>query len=66
MAGLVARPTGGIIDFASGTFDSVKRVTETQEEIWRNRPPRFLHTDGVTRFYNRKEAEGWFYTVVNR
>ena len=57
--GLVARPTGGVIDFASGTFDSVKRVAETQEEITRKRPPRFLDTDGVVRNYNLKSAEGW-------
>ena len=42
VVGLVARPTGGIIDFASGTFDSVKRVTEVTEEVNRVRPPRFL------------------------
>lgn len=43
VVGLVARPTGGIIDFASGTFDSVKRVTEVTEEVNRVRPARFLN-----------------------
>ena len=61
VVGLVARPTGGVIDFASGTFDSVKRVTENQEEIRRVRPPRFLYTDGIVRNYNFKEATGWKY-----
>ena len=61
MVGLVARPTGGVIDFASGTFDSVKRVTENQEEIKRTRPSRFLHSDGIVRNYNLKEAQGWKY-----
>ena len=61
VVGLVARPTGGIVDFASGTFDSVKRVTETSQEIGKKRPPRFLHSDGVVRYYNLKEAEGWKY-----
>lgn len=42
VVGLVARPTGGVIDFASGTFDSVKRVTEITEEVHRVRPARFL------------------------
>lgn len=42
VVGLVARPTGGIIDFASGTFDSVKRATEVVAEVNRARPPRFL------------------------
>ena len=58
---MVARPTGGVIDFASGTFDSVKRVTETQEEERRTRNPRFLKTDGIVECYNQKEAEGWKY-----
>lgn len=61
VVGLVARPTGGIIDFASGTFDSVKRVTENTEEVWRVRPPRFLHPDGVVRYYNLREATGHKY-----
>lgn len=61
VVGLVARPTGGVIDFASGTFDSVKRVTENQEEIKRTRPSRFLHSDGIVRNYNLKEAQGWKY-----
>lgn len=50
VVGLVARPTGGLIDFASGTFDSVKRVTETAEYAERKRPPRFLDLDGVVRY----------------
>ena len=61
VVGLVARPTGGIIDFASGTFDSVKRVTETQEEVVRKRSPRFLHSDGVVRNYNKRHADGCKY-----
>ena len=59
VVGLVARPTGGIVDFASGTFDSVKRVTETSQEIGKKRPARFLKSDGITRPYNLFEAEGW-------
>ena len=50
---------GGIVDFASGTFDSVKRVTETSQEIGKKRPARFLKSDGITRPYNLFEAEGW-------
>ena len=51
--------SGGIVDFASGTFDSVKRVTETSQEIGKKRPARFLKSDGITRPYNLFEAEGW-------
>lgn len=57
--GLVARPATGIVDFASGTFDSVKRATELSDEEKKLRPPRFLHTDGIVRPYSRQEAEGY-------
>ena len=40
VAGLVTRPTGGIIDFASGTFDTVKRATEVGDQFTRVRPAR--------------------------
>lgn len=52
VVGLVARPTGGIIDFASGTFDSVKRVTEVIAEVNRVRPPRFLKQVKCSRLKN--------------
>jgi len=58
VAGLVTRPTGGIVDFASGTFDTVKRATEVGDEFKRVRPARYIHPDGVVRYYDRKEAEG--------
>ena len=58
VVGLVARPTGGVVDFASGTLDSLKRSTEVTETISRVRPARFLHPDGVVRNYNLKEATG--------
>uniref|UniRef100_A0A2M4CVW7 Putative vacuolar protein n=1 Tax=Anopheles darlingi TaxID=43151 RepID=A0A2M4CVW7_ANODA len=57
--GLVARPIAGVTDFASGSFDAVKRATELSDETIRLRPPRFLHKDGIVRPYNRKEAEGY-------
>ncbi|EAT37516.1 AAEL010508-PA [Aedes aegypti] len=56
--GLVARPIAGVTDFASGSFDAVKRATELSDEAARLRPPRFLHKDGIVRPYNKKEAEG--------
>uniref|UniRef100_A0A182VBQ3 Vacuolar protein sorting-associated protein 13 n=1 Tax=Anopheles merus TaxID=30066 RepID=A0A182VBQ3_ANOME len=56
--GLVARPIAGVTDFASGSFDAVKRATELSDEAIRLRPPRYLHKDGIVRPYNRKEAEG--------
>lgn len=56
--GLVARPTAGVIDFASGTFDSVKRATEMSDEAMKLRASRFMHSDGIVRPYNKREAEG--------
>ncbi|XP_055538544.1 intermembrane lipid transfer protein Vps13 isoform X2 [Wyeomyia smithii] len=56
--GLVARPIAGVTDFASGSFDAVKRATELSDEAMRLRAPRFLHKDGIVRPYNRREAEG--------
>ena len=42
VAGLVTRPTGGIVDFASGTFDTVKRATEVGDQSTRVRPARLV------------------------
>ncbi|CAH1965913.1 unnamed protein product [Acanthoscelides obtectus] len=56
--GLVTRPVAGVVDFASGSLEAVKRVTESGEEATRLRPPRFLHNDGLVRPYDRREAEG--------
>lgn len=46
------------MDFASGSFDAVKRATELSEEVNRLRPPRSLHSDGVLRPFCLREAEG--------
>jgi len=58
VVGLVTRPTSGVIDFASGSLDAVKRVAELSEEVHRLRPPRYFQQDGVVKPYNRYEAEG--------
>jgi len=58
MVGLVTRPVGGAVDFASGTFDTVKRATEVNDEFVRTRTARYIHPDGVVRYYDRREAEG--------
>lgn len=55
--GLITKPTSGVIDFASGTFDTVRRATELLDEIGRLRPPRYL-SDNVVRPYSRRAAEG--------
>ncbi|EDW02215.1 vacuolar protein sorting-associated protein 13 [Drosophila grimshawi] len=56
--GLVARPTAGVVDFASGSFEAVKRATEGSEDEKRLRPPRFQHYDNVLRPYCQSEALG--------
>uniref|UniRef100_A0A7N6B7R4 Vacuolar protein sorting 13 homolog A n=1 Tax=Anabas testudineus TaxID=64144 RepID=A0A7N6B7R4_ANATE len=58
LVGAVARPTGGIIDMASSTFQGIKRATETSQDIESLRPPRFIHEDGVIRPYKEREGIG--------
>ncbi|XP_067839210.1 vacuolar protein sorting-associated protein 13A isoform X2 [Heptranchias perlo] len=58
LVGAVARPTGGIIDLASSTFQGIKRATETSEDVESLRPPRFIHEDGVIRPYRLREGTG--------
>jgi vacuolar protein sorting-associated protein 13A/C len=58
VVGLVTRPAGGVVDFASGTLDTVKRATEVNDEFVRSRPARYIHPDGVVRYYDRQEALG--------
>ncbi|XP_068165987.1 intermembrane lipid transfer protein VPS13A [Antennarius striatus] len=58
LVGAIARPTGGIIDMASSTFQGIKRAAETSQDIESLRPPRFIHEDGVIRPYKEKEGFG--------
>ncbi|XP_068995248.1 intermembrane lipid transfer protein VPS13A isoform X2 [Embiotoca jacksoni] len=58
LVGAVARPTGGIIDMASTTFQGIKRAAETSQDVQSLRPPRFIHEDGVIRPYKEREGIG--------
>lgn len=58
LIGVVARPTGGIVDFASSTFDGIRKATTLSEEVTRLRPPRIIRSDGVITPYNYREAAG--------
>ncbi|XP_068460599.1 intermembrane lipid transfer protein VPS13A isoform X2 [Clinocottus analis] len=58
LVGAVARPTGGIIDMASSTFQGIKRAAETSQDVTSLRPPRFIHEDGVIRPYKEREGLG--------
>ncbi|OQR79458.1 vacuolar protein sorting-associated protein 13A-like [Tropilaelaps mercedesae] len=56
--GVVARPASGMVDFANGTFASVKRATELEDVAVPVRPPRLIRSGGIVSAYNRMEAEG--------
>ncbi|XP_058157611.1 intermembrane lipid transfer protein VPS13A isoform X2 [Dasypus novemcinctus] len=58
LVGAVARPTGGIIDMASSTFQGIKRATDTSDEVASLRPPRFFNEDGVIRPYRLRDGTG--------
>ncbi|XP_039749833.1 vacuolar protein sorting-associated protein 13 isoform X2 [Pararge aegeria] len=57
--GLVARPTAGVVDFASGSFDAVKRAADMSEEVTKRRAARYLAPDAGVRPYSRLQAEGY-------
>ncbi|XP_036365427.1 vacuolar protein sorting-associated protein 13A [Octopus sinensis] len=59
LVGAVTRPTSGVIDFASSSLDSIRRIAEMSDEIRRLRPPRRFHNDLIIRPYNHLEAEGY-------
>ncbi|CAM4829563.1 unnamed protein product, partial [Rotaria magnacalcarata] len=62
--GLVARPTGGVVDFASTSLDLIKRTAQQEEIIRRARYPRHLGRDGLVRPYISHEAMGFY--ILNR
>ncbi|CAH2071109.1 unnamed protein product, partial [Iphiclides podalirius] len=57
--GLVARPTAGVVDFASGSLDAVKRAADLSEEVTKRRAARYLPADAGVRPYSRLQAEGY-------
>ncbi|NWV03346.1 VP13A protein, partial [Ptilonorhynchus violaceus] len=58
LVGAVARPTGGIIDMASSTFQGIKKVADSSEDVISLRPPRFFGEDGVIRPYRLRDGTG--------
>ncbi|CDS40179.1 Vacuolar protein sorting associated protein 13A [Echinococcus multilocularis] len=58
LIGTVTRPVSGMVDFASSSFEGIRRATSTSKDVLPVRPPRFIHLDGVIRPYDRNEAEG--------
>ncbi|CAF1138697.1 unnamed protein product [Adineta steineri] len=62
--GLVTRPTGGIVDFASTSLDLIKRTAQQEEVVRRVRYPRHVGRDGLVRPYISHEAMGFF--ILNK
>ncbi len=58
LIGTVARPISGVVDFASSSFEGIRRATSTSKEVHPIRPPRFISAGGIIRPYDRHEAEG--------
>ncbi|KAF7232937.1 hypothetical protein EG68_04047 [Paragonimus skrjabini miyazakii] len=58
LIGAVTRPVSGVVDFASSSFEGIRRIADTVEDIGRVRPPRFIRVDGIIRPYERQEAAG--------
>lgn len=58
VVGVVARPAGGLVDFASSTLEGIKGSASSGSGIGRLRPPRCFYADKVIKPYNRHEAEG--------
>ncbi|XP_074661340.1 intermembrane lipid transfer protein VPS13A-like [Tubulanus polymorphus] len=58
LVGAITRPASGVVDFASSSFEVMRRVAENTDEVHRLRPPRFLPPDGILRPYRHREAEG--------
>ncbi|XP_052691479.1 intermembrane lipid transfer protein Vps13-like [Crassostrea angulata] len=58
LVGVVTRPTSGVVDFASSSFEGIKRIADLSDEVGRLRPPRLFYSDKIIRPYNRVEAFG--------
>ncbi|CAG2221758.1 VPS13A_C [Mytilus edulis] len=59
LVGVVTRPTSGVIDFASSSFEGIKRIADMSVEVRRLRNPRIFSGDKIIRPYNRREADGY-------
>jgi len=58
VVGLVTRPVSGVVDFASSSLQTLKRVADTSEEVKKLRPPRFIDADEIIRPFSLSKAEG--------
>jgi vacuolar protein sorting-associated protein 13A/C len=58
LIGVFTRPASGVVDFASNSFDGIRRLAELSDEVQRLRPARYFQPDGIVRSYVYREAEG--------
>ncbi|KRX22141.1 Vacuolar protein sorting-associated protein 13C, partial [Trichinella nelsoni] len=58
LIGAVTRPISGVVDFASTSFEALKKATEVLEEVKPTRPTRYIALDRIIRPYTFYEAEG--------
>lgn len=58
LIGVVTRPVSGVVDFASSTMHSVRRVAGAAE-AGALRPPRVMRPDHIVRPYSYYEAIGF-------
>jgi vacuolar protein sorting-associated protein 13A/C len=58
LVGVVTRPASGVVDFASSSFDGIRRFADLSDEAVRLRPPRLIQQDGIVRSYVFRDAEG--------
>lgn len=59
LIGVVTRPVSGVVDFASGTMNSVRAVAGTNREAGPLRPPRVLREDKIVKPYSSGDAYGF-------
>ncbi|CAI5438459.1 unnamed protein product [Caenorhabditis angaria] len=59
LIGVVTRPVSGVVDFASGTLNSVRAVAGTNREAGPLRPPRVLRADKIVKPYSSNDAYGF-------
>lgn len=58
LLGVVVRPVAGVVDFATGSIEAVRRLATSEIDPIRLRPTRHIPPDGVVRPYNLHQAEG--------
>ncbi|KAI6240270.1 Vacuolar protein sorting-associated protein 13C [Aphelenchoides fujianensis] len=59
LVGVVLRPASGVVDFASGTINSVRSVATGSKTVEPIRPTRFIPLDHIVRPFNHAEACGY-------